>query len=322
MATLFKNLTDWESFLQDQVRGGDILLGQLPHGGSPFGHEEMDHLGSQFATVFKSIPFQRAIKSIEKRYPLSFALYLVLEGVFSYKGGEYWPNPGKQLGIINEPYYSSTCGETFRRILRRHKLPTFSHIEGLVNLVPILAHGGIPNYSLGDYFKLLNRAIRKNHLLLDAETLIEEWAANPDEFFFIDRPVQRFVLFGGSVAEDFITRSITLLLARSEADLDRVGLPERIISGFKQWQKRSQFWSNPGTHIRLQRPSIYLDPHGEGVCIELPPQQFPYDTNHKQILWQILDSNTRYEIPTERQKTEYGYEFSVQEIVPLFASPT
>lgn len=321
MPQSFSTLPQWESFLREQVGDGNILLGQLPIGGPPFEIDDMNQLGGFLAEIFATHPFQRALKVIESKYPLSFALYLVLQGIFNYRGGEYWPAPGIQLGITKKYFYSSNCGKTFRRILKTYRLPTFSHIGGLTNLVPILAHGGIPNYSLGDFFKLLKRSLGKEKMLLDAETLIEEWRINPEEtFFFIDRPVQRFVLHGGAVAEDFINRCVSLFLAKTDDAIAKLDLPPRVVQEFKIWQEEKGHKPFAKPRGRLERPFIYLDPFGDGVCIALPPQQFPPDITFSRLIWEIKENGNLVNITTNKQHTESGYEFIVSEVLPVSVS--
>ena len=316
MTQSIHTLMQWESFLREQVAGGDVLLGQLPIGGSPFELSDMNQLGQFLAGIFSRHPFRNALKIIETKYPLSFALYLVLQGIFNYGGGEYWSAPGIQLGIENEYFYSSNCGQTFRHILKTFHLPSFSNVGGHANLGPILAHGGIPNYSLGDFFKLLNKSMGKEKILLDAETLIERWGMDPEEtFFFIDVPVQRFVLHGGDVAEDFVDRCIALFIAKDDKEFAELDLPLRVVNEFKVWKENQSVPSFSKSRIRLERPYIYMDPYEDGVCIGLPPQEFPSDIGFSQLTWQIKENENQVDIETDRQRTESGYEFIVSEIV-------
>lgn len=312
-----RTLSQWEQELQKQVAGGDVLLGQLPLEGATYNDSAMNVLGKLLATKFTQNSFQKALDTVERNYPLSFALYLVLQGVFNYHSGDYWSGPSEQLSL-RDANQTSKCGQAFRHILREFNLPTFDYIQGHVNLTPILAHGGIPSYSMGDFFKLLNTSIRDSQFAIDADILIEEWAVNPETtFFFIDKPVQRFVLNGGDVAEDFINRCIQLFFADSEQELHFLDLPTHVVDAFQAWREENaeQYIHKP--RIRLQRPYLYLDPYGDGVCLALPPQQFPADLTFSQLTWSLIENDHHQEIVSERQRTEIGYEFIVNEVKPV-----
>lgn len=314
-----QNLEQWENSLQAQIVDGNLLLGQLPLGQPPYDDKDRIELGQHFAKVFAGRSFRSRLDYIERTYPVSFALYLVLEGIYGYRGGEYWPPIGGRLNIASEYNYTSYCGQLFRRVLKRFRLPTFEHIEGQANLVPILAHGGIPNYSLGDFFKLLSRSVRQSPFGADAESLIEEWASHPEEaFFWIDRPVQRFVLHGGYVAEDFVSRCILLLTAASDEEMEELELPHRIVEAFKLWKHREDISSVIPT-TRLEKPFVYLDPYGgDGVTCGIPPQRLPSSSSIDSVSWIIsADGKQMQELFCDRDRVSGGYEFSLAETVVL-----
>lgn len=308
-------LLDWENVLRDQVGAGDLLLGQLPLGRTPYDEDDMNALGHLLAARLGGRTFDDALGTVERRYPLSFALYLVLQGIYNYKQGAYWPAVVDQLAV-DAGSNTAQMGQAFRRILRRFQLPTFEHIHGFANLVPILAHGGIPNYSLGDFFRLIRNTTSGSLFSMDAETLIDEWERNPDEAFqFIDRPVQRFVLHGGAVAEDFINRCLRLIDSESDDEIAQLALPQRVVDGYRQWQERAREWGFQRQRIRLSRPVLYLDPYGDGVCLELPPQSFPPGISFARLTWLLTASSQHREILCDRDRTADGYIFTVPEVI-------
>ena len=96
----FRNtLVDWETILRRQVGGGDVLLGQLPLGEPPYNEADMNRLGNLLARMFFGYRIGEALKKVEGKYPLSFALYLVLMGIYNYQSGTYWPFVDDQLGF-------------------------------------------------------------------------------------------------------------------------------------------------------------------------------------------------------------------------------
>jgi hypothetical protein len=309
---MLTTLKEWENALQAQVAGGSILLGQLPLGGEPYDQTDLQTLGHLLSRRFQNgSNFYRNLQFIQRRYPLCLALCLVLHGIYDYERGVYWPELLQQLGLSPNGNYSSAIGQAFREILAKFRLPSFAHIHGQTNLVPILAHGGIPNYSLGDFFRLLQRTTQQRLIRVDAETLIEEWAATEDEaFVWIDMPVKRFVLHGGAVAEDFIDQCITLLYDADITEGTSLELPERVVRGYREWRNKNRgARGSNASQIRLRRPLLYLDPYGEGVGLELPPPFYPLGHGISSLHWEIEAGQQTFEVATDRRRVEDGYEY-------------
>lgn len=314
---MLRTLANWEEELRPQIAGGNILLGQLPLGRPPYNRADMDDLGRLLAVRFRrSHGFFDNLDHVERNYPLSLALFLVLQGIYNYEKGVYWSKPLQQLGIPEDGNHSSAIGRTFRQILNRFQLPTFRHIKGHANLVPILAHGGIPNYSLGDFFSLLHSSIKETLIQVDAETLVEEWGRNPEAtFFWKDKPVQRFVLNGGAVAVDFVDQSITLITADNPASLAGLELPRRVITEYSRWREDRTVRPATGPRIRLQRPVLFIDPYGAGVAIELPSPFFPLEQGVDSLQWEVTAGDHSLEVTTDRQRVANGYEYeAIQEV--------
>lgn len=314
-----RSLRQWEDTLRRKVAGGNVLLGQLPLGEPPYNDSHRDELGRLLATRFQTGRYVHdGLGRIEKETPLSFALFLVLHGIYGYERGEYWPGPCEQLGIPYDGNNTSALGQTFRGILRRCHLPTFAHIKGLSNLVPILAHGGIPNYSLGDFFRLLESSVSDSLIQVDAETLIEEWSRDPEQsFFWIDKPVERFVLHGGVVATEFVEQCVTLVTAHNNGSVAGLALPQRVIDAYEEWQDREGSKRTTGPRIRLQRPVLFIDPYAEGVAIELPSPFFPLGQGAHSLRWEVEAGKQAFEVATDRRRVADGYEYEALHDLPV-----
>lgn len=234
------------------------------------------------------------LKAVGERYPLTFALYLVLEGLYNYEGGDYWSGPRDVLRLT-APYHTATVGDQFRSALRRAGLPTFEHLGGHVHVTPILAHGGIPNYCLNDFFDLLDRATRRA-AAIDAATLMDEWA-DGDFPVNIDRPVQRFLLHAGDIAEEFISRCLELW-GDDHSDPESLDLPARVLERYDVWRAQRPRGRTTRT-ARLSRPKLVYDPYGEGIALILQPVLYAAPHAPKVLTWQIVAG--------DRQRSEDTY---------------
>ena len=210
-------------------------------------------------------------QSLATRYPAILATYLVAVGVYRYDG-DFWthlPDPELDQAVLKQGFLTA---------LRQLDLETFEDLderEGWHRFVgPILAHGGIPRHSLGDFFRVLLRDLRR-YGSGSAEELVALWRTRDTAFENVDRPVRRFFLYGGGPAVDFLDRCISLAhLTRDEATargaLD-LGLPEHVLEAYFAAIRTSQGLPTRSGAIAVPRPRIRLDPWDRvGPVAQLP----------------------------------------------------
>ena len=202
--------------------------------------------------------------------PYLFVSYLVGHGVYCYKAGDFW---GSTIRGID-----GTAGQLFERTVRKLGIETFEdmvHGEGALRYVgPILAHGGVPEYCLGDFFALLVRDAHK--VEDDATDLLAYWRTRKTSFFGIDTPVRRFLLYGGDVSVDFLDRCLDLLREyrqKRHPTAEEIGLPPYVVHAFERFVTETPPPSAAvGTRTRLARPTVRFDPWSpSGPELELPP---------------------------------------------------
>jgi len=211
----------------------------------------------------------------------SLACLLVWVGVRGYSRGEYWPAVGEALGAeIRGHLYADLTGG-FLEFLSAHRLPTFEEAEGLHYVTPILAHGGVPDYCLTDFFKHLLLPVATGRLnvdINDPSDIVAEWREHSSYFDFTDKPVRRFLLHGSRAASDFLSRCVEMAVrAASEGIVpspQELGLPARVVERFEDWwtQERSV---QPAAAASRQwrRPSLIFVPEYGEVCLRVPRQR-------------------------------------------------
>lgn len=288
------------------------LLGQLG-----YDDDDLKRLRDALRPLFRA-SVSGGLKTVAHNYPLSFALYLVLEGLYHYTGGDYWSGPRDVLIISGN--YTGEAGAAFRAALRKEGLPTFENLGGHVNVAPILAHGGIPNYCLDDFFDLLDW-VERHRPAVDVPTLMDEWAA--DGFrVTLDKPAQRFLQHGGDMAEEFVERCLALL--REEADPESLDLPARVLEQYDAWQVQHPAREKGRSDYHLTRPRLICDPYGEGIAIVLPPVFYSTGKAPDRLVWQIVAGERRREEATWRRSLGRETEFSPRKPVVniLTVAPT
>ncbi|MFH1015047.1 MAG: hypothetical protein V1762_03915, partial [Nitrospirota bacterium] len=152
-----------------------------------------------------------AHKGIENKSPIAFSYFLVLVGTEHYKGGEFWSAVWNILNLPPKPSRQTDWGNLFIEVLNKYNLPHFEDERALKYVTPILGHGGIPNYCLPDFFEKLLLPIINGEIETSSTSIgeiLQDWKRCSSLFATADKPVYRFLLHGGKVANDFLTRCI------------------------------------------------------------------------------------------------------------------
>lgn len=313
-----KQLDKWEERLKKDVGKGELLLGELG-----FRHQDLDEIGRLLAdTDFlylreKRYSLEKTIHSINNQWPLTYALYLVLEGIYNYESGDYWDGPIKQLGLQSKQ--TPHLGRLFLNILVEYNLPTFEQSGGHTYVTPILLHGGIPNDFLARFFDFLWLQEKRHHQIrLDSTSLLQAWRQKAEEYFrYLPKPARRFLEHGGLVATDFVERCLELFDTDSREEATAlIDLPPRVIRAFSQWRDERGISTRTNTlRIRLQRPIIVIAPYETHVSLYLPPQQFPHQATPHHLIWQLV--NSARTIVCRSHRIEGGVQFETEEQVDI-----
>ncbi len=321
MSSERRKLNSWEEQLRQEVGEGDLLLGEL--GYTPEDLEEIGRLlyGTTFYRAQKRATIDSKLSHVSESWPLSFALYLVLEGIHHYGDeGLFWHGPKQRLKIKDNQ--TAKCGQCFLQILAKHHLPTFEHSRGLRYVTPILLHGGIPNRYLEEFLDFLYRHEVQNHrIAIDPHILVANWRLLANDLESLSKPVSRFLRHGGFVAEDFVGRCLDLFRLNAESDISSLGLPMRVLTAYQTWQvQRSEtVLSKPlRAQIRLRKPLLKVAPYTSGVRLDLPPQQLPSRDAPNEMVWCITVGKQTQQIDTIRQRIENGYRYeATTELLPV-----
>lgn len=298
-------LDQWEQKLRTRMTTVD-LIGELDL--SP---EETQEIGQAIAVLVRSVGPQVGISDLQRRYPATLAAFLVFQGGSSYHSndkGDFWPGVCEAASIPYSSNYTSALGQTFRRICRTFGLP--QEFAGHVYVGAILGHGGIPARSLPDFFEhMLQPSVSKPELaVLATPELILEWLTSAAQYH-VDKPILRFLEYGGKVAEDFVERCRQMARAWAEEGevpaADELGLPAALVDAYHEWVVQSGL-ARPTTRsgLRLKKPTILLDPWGLGIHVVLPEQQLPAGQSLADSWWEVEADDTIDTIPVDARRVD------------------
>lgn len=216
--------------------------------------------------------------SFLRRYPAVQVMSTVMVAAEHYAHGTFWPKLCEHLGGLEGGSFQGEWGSAFLDNLRTLGLPDFRDIEdpGARFVGPILMHAGVPTYCLGDYFRLVQERRSREGTLSPDEFVA--WAAAravEDRLYGIDKPVARFLRYGGDFAVDVTDRVFELLDVVAQGGTgEGVPLPDRFVRAALELRQRGEVvavrhrgeaGSDAGS-----RPRLVLDPYGRGPLLRLP----------------------------------------------------
>lgn len=307
---MLMNLMEQEDVRARQLNGKRLLCE------IPFGQDDVEQL--------RKILLPKGIQAWN--HPTLAAMMTVGIGIYHYNRGDFWSEfPG-----LDSLVERSKWGQKFEAFLKdRNSLETFRSVkdEGSHRYVgPILAHGGIPQTCLPDFFSLITHYGDREQSGQDLIEIIKGKSVH------VDKPVQRFIKYGGEVVEDFVSRFLALWQCYERGDMGaRCNLPDRVVEAFSVWWPKHRPKRN-GHFKRMPKPELRIEPAGLGIFLYLPRCDDHPDIS-LQARWHTLERDwavTRaHEVPVAPSDTwkitgvgrPYTLEGPTDELPVLFFDP-
>jgi hypothetical protein len=299
------SLDEWEKRLHPQVIEVD-LLGEIA-----LSDEEVRLLGQQIGDLVRRKGWTQAACLLRERYPCSYAVFMVAQGARGYEAGDFWSAIRDATGLSIPPTQTLQWGQLFEEIVQKLPVAQFPPLGGHRYIGPILAHGGIPDYCLADFFDhfLQPLVTRPEYASLSVEEFIQRRLLQASVTFLTDRPVLRFLEYGGPLAVDFVERCRDMALAWAERgeipSPEALGLPPRVVHGYQDWLEGR---ARPSLRRRAtyRSPVLFLDPWGWGPTLRLPAQPVSATGSDMEVLWQVfLDRPTEIRVDIQRDELDW-----------------
>lgn len=279
-------LDQWESYLRPQVERVD-LLGEIS-----LSYDQVDELGRLIGDLVRQYGWGKAECLLREKYPCSFAVFLVATGAREYEAGRFWGAVRKFTGLDILPAQARSWGQLFEGIVAGLPVVRFPPMGGHRYVELILAHGGIPDYCLADFFENFLKPLieQAEYATLPVEEFIQRRLRHYTAEYLTDQPVRRFLEHGGPSAVDFVERCREMAERYAETgetpSPEEVGLPSRVVEEYQAWLK------GEARHVLHRRtayrsPILSLDPWGDGVFLYLPSQPVPASRPDRTIFWRV-----------------------------------
>lgn len=296
-------LADWEDRLKTQLKAVD-LIGELDLSAEQTA--EIAQLIRANGYVFGS---HAMVDWALQYYPRTLAAFLVFQGIYGYESGDFWSAICGAIGVPDNGNHTQQLGQAFENAVRRLGLSHPSAGHRFVGA--ILGHGGIPRKSLPDFFEhMMQPSVTRPDLAgLTTAELIQEWL-DRSQRYQVDKPVLRFLQYGGPVAEDFVNRCLHMLQDYGETGEipipEELGLPPSVVEAYQVWATdRGRSSPIRPSGPRLRSPQIMLDPWGSGVSVLLPEQQVPIDRSLARVRWVIAADKDSSEVTARVRRVDF-----------------
>ncbi len=264
------SLTDWEKTLSAYCAHVSHLS-EIPL--TPF---DIDQIGHHLRALLGRSQANQ-LKDQIARYRSTWVVYMAAIAARNDDRG-YWDALAASLGVSSTKLPNTFIGRAFLNAARQLGLPDYTDVGGYPYVTPIRLHGGIPAYSLPDFFEhILMPAVRERELadLTPAEqigTLLSRATVES----FVDSPVRNYLKYGGKTAEEFFAASVNMArMLPGDHDLSALqtlGLPAYVVNAFRDFmEERLQVTQG---EKRLRSPRLLLDPFSsfELFRLELPAE--------------------------------------------------
>lgn len=299
------SLDEWEKRLRPQVAEVD-LLGEIG-----LSEEEVRSLGRLLGDLVDREGWARASQLLREQYPCTYAVFLVAIGAYFYEEGAFWSAVRKATDLTISPTQTLLWGQLFEEIVQTLPVARFPPMGGHRYIGPILAHGGIPDYCLGDFFDhfLQPLVTRPDFAVLSTEEFIQQRLRHTGVVYTTDKPVLRFLEFGGPLAVDFLERCREMALRFAERgevpSPEAAGLPPRVVREYQAWLEGR---ARPSLRKRAtyRSPVLFLDPWGWGLSLCLPSQPVSAPDPDLRVIWRISPGDNP-EIPAEVWREEMDW---------------
>ena len=202
---------------------------------------------------------------------------------------EFWDALGRQLDVSGSDLNNANWRKPFIDILKNNNKPTFENV-GHLYVGNMRIHGGIPSYSLGDFFaNMLMPAIEKpEYIELKGKELLDALFMRSVVQLFTDSIVRNFFEFSGEIGLEFLDSSRRVAreyISKRQIPSDHQ-LPTYVI------QKLITFLEyHEDEKHGLRRPRVQFDAD-EGLVLELPEQTLSgTDVRGHEVRWQVYQGN-------------------------------
>ena len=275
-----RSLYQWENYLRPYFQSPIRLIGEIP-----MRRHDLEDLADSLREMIRdSENLGRATEQIVQNFPHVFLVFLTSFAAHNLER-DFWGQIAQRLNI--QHIHNHHWHRHYVDLIKQRGLRYFSGDETSRQYVATIRfHGGIPAYSLPDFFSsiLLPSVQRPAFADLPADkalNLILQTVYN------VDAPVINFLTNSSELGIEFFQtcREMAWLYLKGKEipAPEATELPAYVIEAFANYMEVGEEHG-----LRLRKPALFFDPYDEPhLRLHLPEEQIPLRYVEDQLLWQI-----------------------------------
>ena len=310
-------MDQWEQWLKPYFNPSLRIIGEIP-----LTQSDIDDMGVGIRACIQRNRLPEATRILTERYPYLFLAFLV--GFASHNTEQsYWIALSIYLGVDHNHLYNHQWHASFLQMVEELGLPYFEDAANQY-VTTIRFHGGIPAYSLPDFFERLLLPTIKRPSLSEVSSK-QAMKAVLKTAHFVDMPVINFLENSGKLGEDFFdaSRKLARHYLKTQGELlsaDELGLPVYLVEAFETYMERG---ADEQGGQRLRKPVLGVNPFAEldRIWLMLPEQEVPMRYAAGALEWQVSGIGLQNEVTTCMMHRRRQDTLLDQDFLPIPATP-
>lgn len=278
-------LDQWEQRLKPYFNGSLRILGEIP-----LTRTDIEDIAEGVRACIRRSGMSEATQLLTRRYPHLFLAFLAGYAAHNTEQS-YWIALGERLGVNHNHLFNYRWHYAFQNEVKQRGLPYFDSDDSANPFVTTIRfHGGIPAYSLPDFFERLLLPTVKRSSLSEVPTK-QAMTAVLQTAYFVDSPVINFLENSGSLGQAFFDSCRKLARHYIEThggllDAASLNLPEYVVEAFADFMERSE---EEGQNLRLRKPALGANPFGDldRIWLKLPEQEIELRYAAGSLEWRV-----------------------------------
>lgn len=279
-----RSLTEWESYLRPYFQRRLRLIGEIP-----LRRRDVEDMADSLSSLIqRSKNLARATDTILQYYPCVFLAFLTGFAAHNIER-DYWGQIATRLNTERGYLFNQHWHHHYIELVKGHNLRYFTGDEASNRYVTTIRfHGGIPAYSLPDFFAriVIPSVQRPAYAELSSRKALDLLLKN---IYNVDLPVIHFLTNSGDLGVEFFQscRDMAIRFFK-EQELpapETTDLPIYVIEAFATYMEIGQEQG-----LRLRKPILFFDPYPNcesHLHLRLPEEQIPLRYVEDQIIWQV-----------------------------------
>ena len=259
----------------------------------PILREEYTRISADLRAIQTGMGLSKTTRLLRNKWPHIFVTFLSITAAYNENRG-YWQAVVDKLDITStQSIFSGNnhWGKIYLELLNRYGLNDFSDIKsGFPYVNPIRLQGGIPRYSLPDFFEyyVLPSTEHPSLAMLPDEEAFEEVQKRTAAKYYADRVIKLYMKNGGGSAQDFFAKCRKMArITNTGAPLpapSKLALRPYVVELFEDYLANRVERSSSQ---RIYSPRVTFWPHQPAFSLLFPEQSILDSKAHYKYHWRL-----------------------------------